>query len=55
MPGRCFEGFPTPDAEKYPDEANTHAGKVMASVYKHFAVGLEQLQGNFARFVLLDE
>ena len=50
-----FEGLPTPDAEKYPVEAKTHSGKVMESVYKHFAVGLEQVQENFARFGFLDE
>jgi len=43
-----FEGLPTPDGEKYPVEAKTCAGKVMENVYRHFAVGLEQVQANFA-------
>jgi hypothetical protein len=50
-----FEGLPKPDAEKYPIEASTHSGQVMAGVYKHFAVGLEEVQQNFARFGLLDD
>jgi hypothetical protein len=50
-----FEGLPAPDAEKYPIEAKTHSGKVMSSVYKHFAVGLDQVQENFARFGFLDD
>lgn len=49
-----FEGLPEPDAEKYPIEAETHSGKVMTKVYDHFAVSLEQVQDNFARFDFLD-
>jgi hypothetical protein len=49
-----FEGLPEPDAEKYPAEADTHGGKVMTSVYKHFAVSLDDVRDNFARFGLLD-
>lgn len=50
-----FEGLPEPDAEKYPIEADTHHGKVMSSVYDHFAVGLDQVKENFARFGFLDD
>jgi hypothetical protein len=50
-----FEGLPEPDAEKFPVEASTHSGKVMTSVYKHFAVSLDDVRDNFARFGLLDD
>ncbi len=50
-----FEGLPEPDAGKYPVEASTHSGKVMTSVYKHFAVSLDEVRDNFARFGLLDD
>jgi len=50
-----FEGLPKPDAEKYPIEASTHSGQVMTKVYNHFAVGLEEVRENFARFGFLDD
>src|SRR5271157_279352 len=50
-----FEGLPEPNAEKYPIEAETHRGKVMSNVYNHFAVGLDEVKENFARFGLLDD
>jgi Macrocin-O-methyltransferase (TylF) len=50
-----FEGLPTPDAEKYPIEAKTHAGTVMRDTYKHFAAGIEEVKRNFAAFGLMDE
>jgi hypothetical protein len=50
-----FEGLPEPDAEKYPIEASTHSGKVMSTVYSHFAVSLDQVRENFACFGLLDD
>jgi hypothetical protein len=50
-----FEGLPEPDADKYPIEAETHHGKVMSSIYDHFAVGLDEVRENFARFGLLDD
>ena len=50
-----FEGLPTPDAEKYPLEAKAHNGKLMGSVYNHFAVGLEEVKRNFQAYGLLDE
>jgi Macrocin-O-methyltransferase (TylF) len=49
-----FEGLPVPDAEKFPVEAETHNGKVMNNIYKHFAVSLEDVQRNFRAFGLLD-
>jgi hypothetical protein len=49
-----FEGLPEPDPELYPVEAKAHSGKVMAKVYNHFAVGLEDVQRNFRAFGLLD-
>jgi hypothetical protein len=50
-----FEGLPVPDAELHPVEARAHDSKLMREIYQHFAVGLEEVQGNFARFGLLDE
>jgi hypothetical protein len=50
-----FEGLPEPDADKFPIEAKTHRGTVMAGVYNHFAVSLEDVQSNFAAFGMLDE
>jgi len=49
-----FTGLPEPDASKYPIEADTHHGKVMSTVYDHFAVGLDQVKENFVRFGFLD-
>jgi len=50
-----FEGLPNPDADKYPVEAKTHTGKVMTSVYNHFAVSLEDVRSNFEAYGMLDE
>jgi hypothetical protein len=50
-----FEGLPKPDGEKFPLEAKIHGGKVMEDVYKHFAVGLEEVQSNFRAYGLLDD
>jgi len=50
-----FEGLPTPDAEQFPLEAAAHGGPVMNKVYKHFAVSVEEVRENFARFGLLDD
>lgn len=50
-----FEGLPVPDAEKFPLEAKAHGGKVMENVYKHFAVGLDEVKRNFLAYGLLDE
>jgi hypothetical protein len=50
-----FEGLPPPDPEKTPLEAKAHVGQVMTDTYKHFAVGIEEVQENFKRFGLLDD
>lgn len=50
-----FEGLPEPDAQRFPVEAKTHRGPMMVKQYNHFAAGLEQVQGNFGAFGLLDE
>jgi Macrocin-O-methyltransferase (TylF) len=50
-----FEGLPEPDAEKFPIEAQAHAGGVMTTKYKHFAAGLELVKNNFRAFDMLDD
>jgi hypothetical protein len=50
-----FEGLPAPDAEKFPLEAKAQAGPVLQKAYHNLAVGLEQVQGNFAAYGLLDD
>lgn len=50
-----FEGLPKPDEARFPIEAKTHSGVVMTSLYKHFAASLEEVQGNFSAYGLLDE
>ena len=50
-----FEGLPEPDADKYPLEAKTHHGPVMAKAFAHFAASLEDVRRNFAAYGLLDE
>jgi Macrocin-O-methyltransferase (TylF) len=50
-----FEGLPEPDAEKFPIEAETHNGALMAKVYDHFAVDLEAVRSNFRAYGLLDD
>jgi len=50
-----FEGLPKPNADKYPLEAKVHDGKVMGDIYKHFAIGLEEVKANFHAYGLLDE
>jgi O-methyltransferase len=50
-----FEGLPEPDAEKFPIEAETHNGSLMAKVYDHFAVDLEAVKANFRAYGVLDE
>jgi len=50
-----FEGLPTPDADKFPIEAEAHGKEVMRKTYNHFAVGIEEVQRNFAAFELLDD
>ncbi|MEO7547895.1 MAG: TylF/MycF/NovP-related O-methyltransferase [Ramlibacter sp.] len=50
-----FEGLPEPDATRFPKEAAAHRSALMRDGFGHFAVGLAAVQGNFARFGLLDE
>ncbi|MCC7530719.1 MAG: class I SAM-dependent methyltransferase [Candidatus Melainabacteria bacterium] len=50
-----FEGLPEPDAELNPIEHKAYSGPVMTKVYKHFAVGLEEVKRNFAAYGLLDD
>lgn len=50
-----FEGFPKPDAERFPAEAKHHAGPVMTKTLNHLAVSLEEVQANFAAYGMLDE
>lgn len=50
-----FEGLPAPDPGRFPVEAAAHSGTVMTDSYRHFRASLEEVQGNFARFGLLDE
>jgi hypothetical protein len=50
-----FEGLPEPDADRFPAEAKAHRGAVMAKVYNHFAVSLEEVRSNFAAYGMLDE
>jgi len=50
-----FEGLPTPDAEKFPLEAQAIAGPFLTKACNHLAVGIEDVRGNFAAYGLLDE
>jgi O-methyltransferase len=50
-----FKGLPEPDAEKFPLEAKVHHGPVMTKTYKHYAVGLEEVQRNFRAYGMLDQ
>ncbi|HSV52316.1 MAG TPA: TylF/MycF/NovP-related O-methyltransferase [Burkholderiaceae bacterium] len=49
-----FQGLPQPDAALFPKEAQAHASAVMRDGFAHFAVGLDAVQANFARYGLLD-
>jgi Macrocin-O-methyltransferase (TylF) len=50
-----FEGLPEPDANRFPLEAKVQSGPVMQKAYHNFAVGLEEVRGNFAAYGLLDD
>jgi hypothetical protein len=50
-----FEGLPKPDPDKYPLEATVQSGPVIQTAYHNLAVGLEEVQRNFAAFGLLDD
>ncbi|RZJ23769.1 MAG: macrocin O-methyltransferase [Haliea sp.] len=49
-----FQGLPEPDATRFPKEAAAHRSALMRDGFGHFAVGLAAVQGNFARYGLLD-
>jgi len=50
-----FEGLPEPDAEKFPLEAKAFKSAAMTKYYKHLAVGLEEVERNFAAYGMLDD
>lgn len=50
-----FEGLPEPDAEKFPLEAKAFNSAAMTKYYKHLAVGLEEVERNFAAYGMLDD
>jgi hypothetical protein len=50
-----FEGLPEPDAEKFPLEAKAFKSAAMTKHYKHLAVGLEEVERNFAAYGMLDD
>lgn len=50
-----FQGLPEPDAARFPKEAAAHAGPVMRDGFQNFAVGLDAVKDNFARYGMLDE
>jgi len=50
-----FEGLPKPDEKAFPLEAEVHAGPVMTKLYKHLAVGIEDVKLNFKAYGLLDK
>lgn len=50
-----FQGLPAPDPVRLPKEARAHDGPVLRDAFRHFAVGIEEVQANFQRFGLLDE
>lgn len=50
-----FEGLPSSDPEKFPLEAKALAGPFLAKACNHLAVGIEDVQRNFAAYGLLDQ
>jgi hypothetical protein len=49
-----FEGLPEPDPDRFPLEARVQAGSVIQKAYHNLAVGLEEVERNFAAYRLLD-
>ncbi len=49
-----FEGLPKPDEKAFPLEAQTHSGPVMAKLFNHLAVGIDDVKKNFKAYGLLD-
>lgn len=50
-----FEGLPEPDAEKYPIEARSFHGPVIATAMNRLKASLEDVTANFEAYGLLDE
>lgn len=50
-----FEGLPTPDAGRFPLEAQAHASATMRNDFRHFSASLEEVKAGFATFNLLDD
>lgn len=50
-----FAGLPEPDAALFPIEAKFHNTPLVRNVYKNFAVDLETVKENFARYGVLDD
>lgn len=50
-----FEGLPAPDPIRFPAEAKFHNTRFVRDIYENFAVDLESVQINFARYGLLDD
>jgi hypothetical protein len=50
-----FEGLPEPDAEKFPLEAQSWRGPVIAKAMKRLEATLEDVKANFQAYGLLDD
>jgi hypothetical protein len=50
-----FQGLPEPDAIRFPKEAKARSGPVMRDGFQNFAVELDVVKANFARYGMLDE
>ncbi len=50
-----FDGFPEPDAERFPSEAKHFAGAVMTKTLNHLAVSLDEVRRNFEVYGMLDD
>lgn len=50
-----FEGFPEPDADRFPAEAKHFAGPVMTRTLDHLAVSLDDVRRNFEAYGMLDD
>ncbi len=50
-----FEGFPEPDAERFPAEAKHFKGPIMTKTLNHLATSIEGVRRNFEAYGMLDE
>ena len=50
-----FEGFPEPDARRFPAEAKHFAGSVMTRTLDHLAVSIDDVRRNFEAYGMLDD